>query len=213
MMEAHAQMRAGLEVGHHAVERTTGSGRSEKLCPAMPRHIALLRGINLGSRNRVSMPDLRELLAAHGHKDVATLVQSGNIVLTSRLSPRRLERDLQKQIADGLGVDTPVIVRTRDELADVIARDPMGDVVDNPKLYQVTFLAEEPAADLVAEIDGMDVAPERVHLSGRELYTWHPNGIQRAKVDRLRTMKRLPTGTARNWNTVTKLLELADGGA
>jgi uncharacterized protein (DUF1697 family) len=177
----------------------------------MPRHIALLRGINLGSHNRVSMPELRELLDGHGHKDVETLVQSGNIVFTSRLSPRRLERDLQKLIADGLGVDTPVIVRTRDELADVIARDPFGDVVDNPKLYQVTFLAEEPPADVARELAEVDVAPERLELSGRELYTWHPDGIQRSKVDRMRTAKRLPTGTARNWNTVTKLLELADG--
>jgi len=178
----------------------------------MPRHIALLRGINLGSHNRVSMPELRELLTGHGHKDVETLVQSGNIVLTSRLSPRRLERDLQKQIAEGLAVDTPVVVRTRDELADVIARDPMGHVVDNPKLYQVTFFAEEPDPQIADEIAAMDLEPERALLDGRELYTWHPNGIQRSKVDRLRTMKRLPTGTARNWNTVTKLLELADGG-
>jgi uncharacterized protein (DUF1697 family) len=157
------------------------------------------------------MPELRELLDGHGHKDVETLVQSGNIVLTSRLSPKRLERDLQKQIADGLGVDTPVIVRTRDELADVIARDPFGKLVDNPKLYQVTFLAEEPQAEVAREIAEVDVAPERIELSGRELYTWHPDGIQKSKVDRIRTMKRLPTGTARNWNTVTKLLELADG--
>jgi uncharacterized protein (DUF1697 family) len=109
-------------------------------------------------------------------------------------------------------VDTPVIVRTRDELADVIERDPLGEFVDNPKLYQVTFLAEEPDRELARELTEADVAPERVILSGRELYTWHPDGIRRSKVDRLRTMKRLPTGTARNWNTVTKLLELADGG-
>jgi uncharacterized protein (DUF1697 family) len=176
----------------------------------VPCHIALLRGINLGSRNRVSMPELRELLTGHGYRDVQTLVQSGNIVLTSRLSPRRLEGDLRKQIADGLGVDTPVVVRTRDELAGVIERDPFGDEVDNPKLYQVTFMTEEPSAELARELAELDVAPERIALVGRELYTWHPDGIQRSKVDRLRTSKRLPTGTARNWNTVTKLLELCD---
>jgi uncharacterized protein (DUF1697 family) len=157
------------------------------------------------------MPDLRELLAGHGYGEVETLVQSGNIVLTSRLSPKRLERDLQKQIAEGLGVDTPVVVRTRDELADVIARDPFGDVADNPKLYQVTFLAEQPDPEVARELAELDVSPERLEISGRELYTWHPDGIQKSKVDRIRTGKRLPTGTARNWNTVTKLLELADG--
>jgi uncharacterized protein (DUF1697 family) len=155
------------------------------------------------------MPALRELLTDHGHGDVRTLVQSGNVVLTSRLSPRRLERELRKQIADGLGVDTPVVVRTRDELAEVIERDPFGAEADDPKLYQVTFLAEKPSAALARELAELDVAPERIELIGRELYTWHPNGIQRSKVDRLRTADRLPTGTARNWNTVTKLLELA----
>jgi uncharacterized protein (DUF1697 family) len=156
------------------------------------------------------MPELRELLTGHGYGDVKTLVQSGNIVLTSRRSPARLEQDLQEQIADGLGVDTPVIVRTRDELADVIESDPFGAEADNPKLYQVTFLSEEPGAAVATELAELDVAPERIELIGRELYTWHPDGIQRSKVDRLRTSKRLPTGTARNWTTVTKLLELAD---
>ena len=104
------------------------------------RHVALLRGINLGSRNRVAMPELRELLTGLGYGDVRTLVQSGNVVLTSRRSPARLERDLQREIAEGLGVDTPVIVRTRDELAEVVGLDPLGEVADNPKLYQVTFM-------------------------------------------------------------------------
>jgi uncharacterized protein (DUF1697 family) len=156
------------------------------------------------------MPELRELLEGHGYGDVRTLLQTGNIVLTSRRSPARLEGDLQSQIADGLGVDTPVIVRTRDELAEVVARDPFGDQATNPKLYQVTFLAEEPSAEVARELAEADVAPERLELIGRELYTWHPDGIQRSKVDRLRTSKRLPAGTARNWNTVTALLELAD---
>jgi uncharacterized protein (DUF1697 family) len=176
----------------------------------MPRHVALLRAVNLGSRNRVSMPELRELLSGLGYGDVRTLLQSGNVVLTSRRSAARLERELRRQIAEGLGVDTPVIVRTRDEIAAVIERDPLGDVADDPKRYQVTFLAEEPDAEAARELAEADVAPERIELIGRELYTWHPNGIQRSKAERLRASKRLPPGTARNWSTVTKLLELAD---
>ena len=177
----------------------------------MPRHVALLRAINLGSRNRVSMAALRELLTEHGHGDVRTLLQSGNVVLTSRLSPARLERELQRQIADGLGVDTPVIVRTRDELAAVIEADPLGDAADDPKRYQVTFLAEEPDPEVARELSEADVAPERIAVVGREVYTWHPDGIQRSKAARLSGDRRLPPGTARNWSTVTKLLELADG--
>jgi uncharacterized protein (DUF1697 family) len=177
----------------------------------VPVHIALLRGINLGSRNRVSMPELRELLTGHGYGDVQTLVQSGNVVLTSRLSAKRLERDLQQQIAEAFGVDTPVIVRTRDELAEVVARDPLGHVAENPKRYQVTFLAEEPDADAMAAAEAVDVAPEQLVVHGREVYTWHPGGVQRSKAN-VAIAKHLPTGTARNWNTVTKLLELASAG-
>lgn len=174
----------------------------------MPVHIALLRGINLGSRNRVSMPELRELLTRTGYGDVRTLVQSGNVVLSSRLSPKRLERELQKQIADELGVDTPVVVRTRDELAEVVERDPLGHVAENPKRYQVTFLADEPEADAVSAAEAVEVAPEQLVVHGREVYTWHPDGVQRSKAN-IAIAKHLGTGTARNWNTVTKLLELA----
>jgi uncharacterized protein (DUF1697 family) len=156
------------------------------------------------------MPELRELLDGHGHRDVETLVQSGNIVLTSRLSPKRLERDLQKQIADGLGVDTPVIVRTRDELAEVVALNPLAKVAKEPKRYQVTFLVDEPKPDAVREVEAADVAPERLVVAGREVYTWHPEGVQRSKANTA-VAKHLGVGTARNWNTVTKLLELADG--
>jgi uncharacterized protein (DUF1697 family) len=175
----------------------------------VPVHIALLRGINLGSRNRVSMPELRELLTEHGYGHVQTLVQSGNIVLTSRVSPKRLERDLQEQIAEDLGVDTPVIVRTRDELAEVVQRDPLGRVADNPKRYQVTFLASAPDPAAARAAEAVDVAPEELVVHGREVYTWHPGGVQRSKAN-VAIAKHLGTGTARNWNTVTKLLELAD---
>jgi uncharacterized protein (DUF1697 family) len=77
----------------------------------MPRQIALLRGINLGSRNRVSMPELRELLTGLGHEDVRTLLQSGNVVLTSDETDEALERALEQAIAEDLGVESRVVVR------------------------------------------------------------------------------------------------------
>lgn len=156
------------------------------------------------------MPELRELLTELGYGDVRTLLQSGNVVFTSRLGARRLEAELRGQIAEALGVDTPVIVRTRDELAAVVEGDPFGAEAHDPKLYQVTFLSEEPSADAARELAEADVVPERIELIGREVYTWHADGIQRSKVDRLRTSRRMPDGTARNWSTVTALLELAD---
>ena len=116
----------------------------------MPRQIALLRGINLASRNRVSMPALRKALGEAGYEDVATLVQSGNIVLTSSKKPATLEREITKLVKDELGVDAATVVRTRDELAGVIERNPIPDGPSTPKLFQVTFFSNEPDAARVA---------------------------------------------------------------
>lgn len=177
----------------------------------MARQIALLRGINVGSHKRVAMGRLRELLAAAGYGDVRTYLQSGNVVLTSPAAPERLQRELEELIAEEIGLETRVLVRTRDELADVIERDPLAGVADNPKRYQVSFLSAEPDPGVVRELGRVDVEPERFVVSGREIYTWHPDGIQRSKLTTVLSDKRLGvTATARNWNTVTKLLALAD---
>jgi uncharacterized protein (DUF1697 family) len=169
----------------------------------MPRQIALLRGINLASRNRVAMGELRELLTGRGYGDVRTLLQSGNVVLTSDLA-------LERQIADGLGVAPAVVVRTREELADVVERDPLGSFATDPRRYQVSFLSGEPDPAAVREIEAVDVSPERFAVSGREIYAWHPEGIQRSPLVKLLSEERLGvTATARNWNTVTKLRALA----
>jgi uncharacterized protein (DUF1697 family) len=176
----------------------------------MPRQIALLRGINLGARNRVSMPELRELLAGLGHEDVRTLLQSGNIVLTSEQKGERLERALEEAIAAELGVESRVIVRSARELAGVVDRNPFAGVADDPKRYQVSFLSAKPKAAVVRALEAADVAPEQVAVSGREIYAWHPEGIQRSPLAKLLTDRKLGvTATARNWNTVTQLLELA----
>jgi uncharacterized protein (DUF1697 family) len=177
----------------------------------MARQIALLRGINLGPNKRIAMPRLREFLTEHGYGDVKTYVQSGNIVLTSKASPRKLEKELEQLIADEFGFDVEVVVRTRDELADVIAREPLGDVVENPKRYQVSFLSGTLAPEVVAELESLRQEPERLVVSGREVYAWHPAGVARSELWNRLAGKRLGvTATARNWNTVLKLLELAD---
>ena len=176
----------------------------------MPRQIALLRGINLGSRNRVSMPDLRTALGEAGYEDVATLVQSGNILLTSSKKPKTLEREISTLVLDEFGVESATVVRTRDELAGVIERNPIPDGPSIPKLFQVTFFSGEPDAGRVAELAAQDFGNERLEVIGREAYAWHPDGIQKSKLARELGKGLRGDGTARNWNTVTKLLELAD---
>jgi uncharacterized protein (DUF1697 family) len=176
----------------------------------MTTQIALLRGINVGAHKRIAMADLRKLLTELGYGDVRTLLQSGNVVLTADAKPDDLASELEREIAAKLGVKTPVVVRTRKELAAVVARDPLGDVADQPKLYQVSFLSAKPDSETMGEIAAVDVEPERYVHVGREIYAWHPAGIQRSPLAKLLSDKQLGVvATARNWNTTVKLLDLA----
>jgi len=179
---------------------------------AAARHIVLLRGINLGSRNRVSMPQLRKVLTEAGFEDVRTYLQSGNVVLTSKASPARVARTCEQHIADAVGLDVDVVVRTRDELAKVVRRDPLGKVATDPKRYQVSFLSEKLEPAVVRKLREAAVEPEQLVVSGREVYAWHPGGVARSKLWTQLAGRGLGvTATSRNWTTVTSLLELADG--
>lgn len=174
-------------------------------------HIALLRGVNLGAARRVSTPKMREVLDRAGFRDVRTLGQSGNVVLDATSDPAALECDLTALLAQAFGLVIPVVVRTRDELAEVIGHNPFGPVVDDPGRYQVSFLHTEPQASAVRELTTADVAPEQLVVIGREVYAWHPNGIASSPLAALITERRLGVQvTARNWRTLTKLLALAD---
>jgi len=176
------------------------------------RQIVLLRGINIGSRNRVAMPRLRAVLGDAGFEDVATYLASGNVVLTSEASSAELAKRCKGLIANGFGLDIDVVVRTRDELAAVVERDPLGKVAKNPKRYQVTFLAKRLGPKAVRELDALATKSERLVAIGRELYAWHPDGVARSRLwARLASKDLGVTATSRNWTTVTKLLALADG--
>ena len=177
----------------------------------MARYVAFLRGINLAGKRRVSMTALRAALEEAGYEDVQTLLQSGNVVFTSRKKPASLERDLAQTLRKAFGFDIAVLVRTRDELAAVIERDPFGGEADDPARYQVSFLSDKPDTGEAKELERAAVDPERVAVLGREVYAWHPGGVGRSELAKLITDRRLGVDvTARNWRTVTKLLELAD---
>jgi uncharacterized protein (DUF1697 family) len=174
------------------------------------RHIVLLRGINLGSRNRVAMPKLRELLEDAGFEDVATYVQSGNVVLSSGKKNEDVARACERLIAKHLGLEIDVVARTRAQLAKVVERNPLGEVATNPKRYQVSFLGGRAPSGLRAQLEGVRAEEEALAIHGREIYAWHPAGVARSKLWTLLAGRDLGvTATARNWTTVTKLLELA----
>jgi uncharacterized protein (DUF1697 family) len=173
------------------------------------RQVAMLRGINLGPNRRVPMAELRALFTDAGYEDVRTYVQSGNIVLSSSQSTAALEGEAQRLISERFGFDVPVIARTRKQLAAVVKLNPLGDVADDPKRYQVSFLSEELAPDVVAALQGAVAPSERLVVRPRELYAWHPEGVARSKLWNSLAGKGLGvTATARNWTTVNTLLEM-----
>jgi uncharacterized protein (DUF1697 family) len=176
------------------------------------QQVIMLRGINLGPSRRVPMADLRALFADAGYEDVRTYVQSGNVVLESTAKPAELERETAGLISERFRFDVPVVVRTVRQLAAVVKLNPLGDVADNPKRYQVSFLSEKPGSDVVKALEAAAVDSERVAFHGREIYAWHPEGVARSKLWNALAGKGLGvTATARNWTTVTTLLEMAGG--
>jgi uncharacterized protein (DUF1697 family) len=176
----------------------------------MARLIVLLRGVNLGPSKRVKMAELREVLSRAGYEDVRTLVNSGNVVLSTPRKPASVEKEVHALILGELGVDTSVIVRTRDELADAIARCPYPEADARPKHVHVSFLKGDVDPDRVALLGSIDFGEEAFEISGRELFAWHPEGLAESALAKELLKGVGADATSRNWNTVTKLLALAD---
>jgi uncharacterized protein (DUF1697 family) len=175
----------------------------------MDHRVALLRGINLGPRNRIAMPALRDALGAAGFDDVKTYVQSGNLVLSSDAPPAELETELEELLAERFGLEVEVVVRTERELAEVVERNPLAKVAVEPKRYQVTFLAERLGPDEVERLGALTSGSEQFQAHGRELYAWHPDGVARSKLwARLGSKSLGVKATSRNWTTVTALLAM-----
>jgi uncharacterized protein (DUF1697 family) len=187
----------------------------------VPTHIALLRGINLGGHKRVAMADLRDVVASLGHADVATYIQSGNVVFSSdEADTARLAADLERAVAGTLGVQAGVVVLSRDELAQV-ARDNPYTGEPNPKFVHVIFLPAGPEpghAGRLAEAERQAAqkgSRDTVTLVGRAVFLHTPDGYGTSELAKLLgraggPMSARGAGTARNWATVTKLLELCD---
>ena len=174
------------------------------------RYAALLRGINVGGRKKVPMAALRELLAGLGYADVVTHLQSGNAVFAAPgNSPRALASAITEGIAGQFGMDVKVVIRTHDEIADVIRRSPLPDGPENPSRFFVAFLSAPPEADAAAAMQSMSFDPDQLWVSGAEAFLWCPAGAAETKLTNNFLEKRLKvTATSRNWNTVLKLAEL-----
>jgi uncharacterized protein (DUF1697 family) len=174
--------------------------------------ICLLRGVNVGGHKKVPMEVLRNLCTSLKHCDVQTYVQSGNVVFrTKEKDPLPLAKKLEKAIEQQFGFRSDVIVRTPSDLRAVVARNPFAKRSDiEPGKLLVTFLPKVPETEMQEAVRKIKANPEEMYLTGRELYVYYPNGMGRSKVSGLIDKVLQKGGTARNWNTVTKLLEMAE---
>jgi len=175
-------------------------------------YIALLRGINVGGRNQIAMSDLRSLLTTLGLSNAQSLLQSGNLVFEGgRKTCAELEQLLEAETGKQLNVRADYLVRTATEWAQIVAANPFHDSAKNdPSHLIVMFLKKAPAADDVANLQAAIKGPEVVHVEGRHAYIAYPAGIGNSKLTTTLIEAKLDSrGTGRNWNTVLKLLALA----
>ena len=179
----------------------------------MPAVVTMLRGVNVGGHNQIKMEDLRALCESLGLRDAQTYIQSGNVIFRAR------ERDLAhlaERIGDAIlsrcGFRPGVVARTATELRGAIARNPFPvQAAGEPGKLAVVFLSAEPDAEARRKALGINVGPEQFRIDGRELYIYYPNGQGQSKLTLPLLEKTLKTpGTARNWNTVDKLFEMAE---
>jgi uncharacterized protein (DUF1697 family) len=181
----------------------------------MPRYLALLRGINVGGRNKVAMTDLRDVATRLGHTDVATYIQSGNLLFTCPgTDVTSIADTLETQIATRLGVRPAVVVMSGRELAQVIKDNPFPAEA-NPKCLHAVFrrdvVDEDGIAAVSAAVEQARAAGSRddATVVGRTLFLRTPDGLGRSELAALLARSKVQSaGTARNWTTVTKLMSM-----
>ena len=172
------------------------------------RYLVMPRGINVGSRNRVPMAELRSKLTEAGYVDPVTILQSGNVILTSGCTDvAALSFSLEKLIADEFGVNVPCLTRTAEQVEAVFELNPLRSVADDGSRYLVNFLSEEPSAEAVRSLLAVHSEPEVIHVEGSEVYVWTPEGVKAMRLSYSYLERHFGlVATARNWNTLKKIV-------
>ena len=173
--------------------------------------VSLLRGINVGGRNKIRMADLRELYASLGFRNARTLLQSGNAVFETAESDMTLVgREIEAGIRRAFSLDIRVIMRSAAEFEAVLQRHPFSaEHLREARKVAVVFLSDAPTADALTELRASNTGPEIIHADGCELYIFYTEGMARSKLDNKRIERHLRlVSTARNWNTCLKLRKL-----
>jgi uncharacterized protein (DUF1697 family) len=175
--------------------------------------ISMLRGVNVGGHNKIKMEALRALYESLKLREAQTYVQSGNVIFrTDEWDLARLAKRIEDGIEKKFGFRPDVILRTAAEMREVVARNPFAKRrgIEPGKLL-VSFLASDPEEEGRAKVRQMKCDPEEMRIEGREIYIYFPNGAGRSKLNWAGLGKMLrTTATGRNWNSVTKMLEMAE---
>lgn len=173
-------------------------------------HVALLRAVNVGGKNRLPMKVLADIFSESGAADVQTYIQSGNVVFQAAPALAvRLPSVVATAISTRLGFEVPVIVRSAAEFRRLTRDNPfLGDSVDTSKLH-VAFLADRTDAARAGALDPGPASPDELEVRGSEVYLHCPNGIGRSRLTTGYLDSRLATtSTIRNWRTVLKLVDM-----
>lgn len=179
----------------------------------MPVIICMLRGVNVGGHNKIKMDALKALCVSLKLQDPQTFIQSGNVIFgTQEKDLAKLATRIQDAIERKIGFRPAALLRTARELREVIARNPFaGRSGIEPGKLLVMFLADGPGKEAREKALAITTGPEEMHLIGREAYIYFPDGQGRSKLPWPKIERALETsGTGRNWNSVIKMLEIAE---
>jgi uncharacterized protein (DUF1697 family) len=177
------------------------------------RFVALLRGINVGGTRKLPMAELRALAEELGFEDVATFIQSGNLVFSARGQARSLETRLERALARRFGFEVPTLVRDARAWSALVAANPLPRLAASDPAHMLLALAQEALApDALAGLRERAQGAERVELAGGALWIHYAEGIARSKLTpALLDRCAGSTVTARNWRTVLELERLLGG--
>ena len=181
------------------------------MTPARSVYVALLRAVNVGGQGKVPMAELRAWCGDLGYDDVVTYIQSGNVVFrASATDEGQVSSALADRIEQECGVRTSVMVRRTHDLESVMDDNPFLAPGVEPRTLHVAFLADTPSGEAIAGLDPDRSPPDQFAVDGRHVYLHYPDGSGRSKLTNDYLERGLGTvSTARNWNTVTKLVDLA----
>lgn len=176
--------------------------------------VSFLRGVNMAGHNKIKMTGLAALYKEIGFENSETFIQSGNVIFSdpASRSVNEITTLIEKAISDRLGLDVPALVRDIPEMKEIIALNPfLSEEGFDPAKMAVMFLHKNPDEESLLKMEDVNYPPDKFRITGREIYIWCPNGFGRTKLyTNFFETKMKVIGTARNWNTINAMLELAE---